>query len=171
MTKKLFLSISVATALAFATSPAALAQSKGGQQFLKKAIEGNLAEVQMGKLAQEMGTRDGVRSFGKQLEQDHAAANDKASAAASEAGLTPPTEPNKKQKAEYDRMSKLSGDKFDRTFVRHMVADHKKDIKEYQQEAKKNDAASGYAKDALPTLEKHLQAAQSLEGRGTTGSR
>jgi len=170
MMKKLFLSAGLATALAFA-APAAWAQSKGGQQFLKKAMEGNLAEVQMGKLAQEKGASDGVRSFGKQLEQDHAAANDKAQAAANQAGLTPPTEPSKKQKADYDRMSKLSGEKFDRAFIKHMVTDHKKDIKEYEQEAKKNDAASGYAQDALPTLQKHLQVAQSLETKSTTGSR
>src|SRR5262245_55903161 len=170
MTKNLFLGVGLAAALV-CSAPAAFAQDKAGQAFLKKAMEGNLTEIEMGKLAQQKGQSDGVRSFGKQLEQDHAAANEKAAAVAKEMGMSPPTEPNKKQKAEYDRLSKLSGDKFDRQFVKHMVADHKKDIKEFQQEAKKNDAASGYAKDALPTLEKHLQAAQSLEGRGTTGSR
>jgi putative membrane protein len=170
MTKKLFLAVAVATGLAFSASPG-WAQSKGGQQFLKKAMEGNLAEVQMGKLAQEKGASDGVRSFGKELEQDHSAAYDKAKTAAGQVGLTPPTEPNKKQKADYERMSKLSGAKFDRAFVTHMVADHKKDIKEYQKEANKNDAASGYAKESLPVLQKHLEAAQSLAAKTTTGSR
>ena len=39
-----------------------------------------------------------------------------------------------------------------------------KDIREYEQEAKKNDAAGNYAKEALPTLRKHLEAAESLTG-------
>jgi hypothetical protein len=49
-----------------------------------------------------------------------------------------------------------------------MVADHKKDIKAYEKEAKKNDAAGAYAKETLPTLKKHLETAQSLSGGATT---
>jgi putative membrane protein len=172
MMNKLLLGVGLATALAL-SAPAAFAQEKAGQAFLKKAMEGNLAEIEMGKLAQQKGGSDGVRSFGKQLEQDHSAANEKAAALAREIGMSPPTEPSKKQKADYDRMSKMSGDKFDREFVKHMVADHKKDIKEYQQEAKKTtERPSSLAQETLPTLQTHLQTAQSLEGKaGTTGSR
>jgi putative membrane protein len=174
MMKHLFLSAGLATALVCA-APAAWAQGKntGDQKFLKDAIEGNLAEIEMGKLAQQKGTSDGVRQFGKQLEQDHTAANQKATSLASEIGMTPPTEPNKKQKAMYDKLSKLSGDKFDKQFAKEMVADHKKDIKEFQKEAKKSgDKAAGFANETLPVLQKHLDMAQQLEGKGgTTGSR
>src|SRR5499425_2160945 len=144
MMKNLFLSVGLATALACA-APAARAQNKGDQQFMKKAIEANYAEIEMGKLAQEKGASDGVRQFGKQLEQDHAAANTKAMDVAKQIGMTPPDGPNKKQKADIDRFSKLSGDKFDKTFAQHMVMDHKKDIKEFQKEAKKqNDPAGNF---------------------------
>src|SRR5215211_7572150 len=172
MMKNLLLGIALAAALV-CSAPPAFAQGKAGQAFLKKAMEGNLAEVEMGKLAQQKGASDGVRSFGQQLEQDHAAANDKAAAVAKEMSMTPPTEPNKKQKADYDRMSKLSGDKFDREFIKHMVADHKKDIKEFQQEAKKtNERPSSFAKDVLPDLQKHLDMAHGLQSKsGMTGSR
>jgi putative membrane protein len=60
-------------------------------------------------------------------------------------------------------MSRLAGSLFDNRFTRDMVADHRKDIREYQQEARRDDAAGQYAKDSLPTLEKHLQTATSLE--------
>jgi putative membrane protein len=132
------------------------------QKFLKKAMEGNFAEVEMGKLAQKNGQSEGVRSFGQMLEKDHSAANTKAAEAANSMSVSPPSEPNRKQKAGYDRMSNLSGAKFDIEFARHMVADHKKDISEYDKEAKKSDAASAYAKETLPTLRKHLETAQSL---------
>src|SRR5262249_41035272 len=173
MWKNLFLSVALFGALSCAAPAAWAQQNKADQQFLTKAIEGNLAEVEMGQLAQQKGNSDGVRSFGKTLEQDHAAANQKALAAAKEVGLTPPTEPSKKQKAEYDRMSKMSGEKFDREFVKHMVDDHKKDIKEFQQEAKKGNSASArFANDVLPDLQKHLDTAQGLQGnKTTTGSR
>jgi len=174
MMKKLFVSAGLVAALVCA-APAAWAQNQntGGQAFLKKAIEGNLAEVEMGKLAQQKGNSDGVKSFGKTLEQDHSNANQKAMSLAKDMGMTPPTEPNRKQKADYNRLSKLSGDKFDREFARHMVTDHKQDIKEFQKEAKKtNERPASFANDTLPTLQKHLDMAQQLEGKGkTTGSR
>ena len=155
-------------AAALIVSSPSFAQDKASQKFLKEAIEGNLAEVKMGELAQKNGKSDKVRSFGQMLQKDHSDANQKATAAANQLGMSPPTEPNRKQKAMYDRMSKLSGDNFDREFAKHMVEDHKKDIKAYEKEAKKNDAAAAYAKEALPTLHKHLETAQSLSGTATS---
>ena len=159
----------LAALLAFPS--ASVAQDKAGQKFLKEAIEGNLAEVQMGQLAQKNGNSEGVRSFGQMLEKDHSDAAKKATAAASSLGVTPPKAPNSKQKATYDRMSKLSGAKFDREFAKHMVADHKKDIAKYEKASKEGDAAGTYAKEALPTLHKHLDTAQSLSAGPTTGRR
>jgi putative membrane protein len=152
-------------------SSPSFAQDNASQKFLKEAIEGNLAEIQMGELAQKNAKSDQVRSFGQMLQKDHSDARQKATAAANQLGMTSPNEPNSKQKAMYDKMSKLSGDSFDREFAKHMVADHKKDIKDYEKAAKKNDAAGAYAKEALPTLHKHLETAQSLGGGATTGKR
>ena len=94
----------------------ASAKDKPSEAFLKKAIEGNYAEVSMGDLAQKNGQSDGVKSFGKMLSSDHAAANQKATDAAKSIGMNPPTGPNAKQKADYDKMSKTSGTEFDKIF-------------------------------------------------------
>ncbi len=165
MTHKLVLI--AAAAVLVVTS--ALAADKRDQTFIKDAIEGNLAEVQMGKLAQDKGQSDGVKSFGQMLATDHADANQKATAVANQIGVTPPTEPNAKQKALYAKMSKLSGAAFDRQFAKEMVQDHKQDIQKYQQAAKKqNDPVGDYANQTLPTLQKHLQQAQSLTNNKST---
>ena len=146
-------------------------QDAASKKFLQKAIEGNMAEIQMGQLAQQKGKSDEVRSFGQTLEKDHSDSNQKALEAASSMGVTPPSGPNSEQKAQYNRLSKLSGEKFDAELAKHMVLDHKKDIKEYERAAKKNDNAGTYAKDALPTLHKHLDMAQSLSGGSAMGRR
>lgn len=169
MTMKFMTAAALAATLMLGSS--AFAQEQASQKFLKQAIEGNLAEVQMGELAQKNGNSDGVRSFGQMLQKDHSAANQKATAAANKLGMSPPTAPNSQQKAKYDRMSKLSGAKFDQAFMKDMVADHKKDIKEYEAAAKNKDAAGSYASEALPTLRKHLDTAQSLSSGATTGKR
>jgi putative membrane protein len=123
-----------------------------------------------GKVVQKQGASEGVRAFGQMLEKDHSDANQKATAVAKSVNMTAPTAPNKKQKADYDKMSKLSGAKFDKEFAAHMVADHKKDIREYEKAAKKQDAVGNYAKETLPTLRKHLETAQSLNGTTSTAN-
>ena len=155
------ITIFAAGIIAAAVTSSAFAQG-ADQKFIKDAIEGNLAEVQMGQLAQKNGASQGVKDFGQMLATDHSQANTKATSVASSLKVTPPTEPNAKQKKEYDTMSKLNGAAFDRAFATHMVADHKKDIAAYQKAAKKKDAAGQYAQETLPTLQKHLQGAQSL---------
>ena len=78
-------------------------------------------------------------------------------------GVNPPTGPNAKQKADYEKMSKMSGAGFDKMFAAHMVADHQKDIAEYKKEAKMKDAAGEYASAQIDTLQKHLDTAKSLK--------
>jgi len=102
------------------------------------------------------------------LSDDHSAANQRAMDAAKSMGVTPPDGPNAKQKADYDKMSKMTGAKFDHDFATHMVADHEKDIAEYKKEAKQADAAGAYAKDQIDVLEKHLQTAKSLKSSKTS---
>jgi predicted outer membrane protein len=140
----------------------ASAADKASTTFLVKAIEGNFAEVQMGELAQKNGQSSEVKSFGQMLQTDHSEANEKAMDAAKQLGVKAPAAPSAAQKQAYDKMAKVNGTAFDKAFAQHMVGDHKKDIAEYRTEAKKSDAAGKYAVDALPTLQKHLETAQSL---------
>src|SRR5437588_11779193 len=63
MMKNILLSAGLATALVCA-APAAWAQgqSSADQGFLKNAIEANFAEIEMGKLAQQKGASEDVKS-------------------------------------------------------------------------------------------------------------
>ncbi|OSI69562.1 hypothetical protein BSZ21_12615 [Bradyrhizobium canariense] len=124
--------------------------------------EGNFAEVSMGELAQQNGQSDAVKSFGRMLSTDHAAANQKALNAAQGLGMNPPSGPNAKQKADHDKLVKMSGAGSDKMFAIHMVADHK-DIAEYKKASKSKDAAGEYASGQIDTLQKHLDTAKLLK--------
>ena len=140
------------------------AKEPASKTFITKAIQGNMAEVSMGELAQQNGQSDGVKQYGQMLAKDHGAANEKAQAVAQQISVTAPTEPTKKQKADHDKMAKLTGPAFDKAFAQHMVMDHKKDIAEYTKASKmKGDPAGDYASQTLPDLQKHLEAAQALQ--------
>jgi putative membrane protein len=140
--------------------------SKADQTFLKEAIQGDMAEVQMGQLAQQKGQSEDVKQFGQMLQQDHGQHLQKAQQIAQQNGMTPPTEPSAEAKKMHDKLSKMSGAQFDRAFAKDMVADHKKDIAKYQKEAKGKGSLAQFAQETIPTLQKHLQTAQQIESKG-----
>ena len=45
--------------------------AKADQNFMNDAVQGDLSEIKMGKLAQQKGQSQGVKQFGQMLEQDH----------------------------------------------------------------------------------------------------
>jgi putative membrane protein len=149
-------------------SAAAFGQAMSDQEFVTNAIQGDMAEVQIGQLAETKGASDGVRNFGQMLAMDHDNAKAAALNVANSLGVTPPTAPKPEAQDEYNKLSSLSGAAFDAEFVRAMIADHQKDIQEFQDEASSgNGPASKMASDQLPTLQKHLAAAQALNQQAT----
>ncbi len=129
---------------------------------MTEAIRGDLSEIKMGELAQQKGQSDATKQFGRMLRQDHGQHLDKAKGLAQQSGVVPPSEPDAKQKAMYDKLSKLNGAQFDRQFASAMVCDHKEDISNYRKEAHTKGPLADFAQQTIPTLEKHLRTAESL---------
>src|ERR1051325_10763963 len=139
------------------------ASAKSDPTFLNEAIQINLAEISVGQLAQDKGGSDDVKSFGKMLVDDHTAANSKATALAQANGVTPPTEPKAADKQKHDELAKLSGAEFDREFAKAMVKGHEEAISKFEAASKGDDDIAKFAQETLPTLQKHLKTAQTLE--------
>src|SRR5205085_2385123 len=74
---------------------------------------------------------------------------------------------NSNMNANMDKLSKLSGAEFDRAYMSMMVKDHKKDVKEFQDEANKGQDTDvkGFASTTLPTLQEHLRMAEDVNSR------
>jgi len=132
--------------------------------FVTEAMKGDNSEVALGNLAEQKGSSSGVKDLGKMLVTDHGAHKQVVAALAQKANIPVTNDLNDEAKAEQKKLDGLSGAAFDKEFVRATVEDHQKDIAKYEQEAKSGDAQSAaMAKQTLPTLRKHLQAAQALE--------
>jgi putative membrane protein len=138
---------------------------------MEEAILGDMVEVKMGQLAQQKGQSESVKQFGKTLETDHSAHEEKAREMAQSMGVTPPAKISARAQAAYDRLNKLSGANFDRRFAQAMVLDHKKDIAEFQKKAKNSGATANFARETLPVLQKHLQIAEQIVEQTTTTGR
>lgn len=153
----------IGLAAALSSPPANAAEDPA--DFVKTAIRGNIAEVQMGELAEKKAENPRVQELGKTLVSDHEKAKAQSVELAKEMKIDPPTKPTEDAKETHDRLAKLSGKKFDEEFVEAAVKDHKKDIELYSEQVEdgKNKKVVEYARETLPVLEKHLELAQKLE--------
>ena len=140
-------------------------------EFAMNAARGGLAEVQLGKLAEEKGSNPAVKKFGKRMVEDHSHANSQLKTVASQDHIALPSQPSAQDKGEYEKLAKMSGPEFDRAYARAMVRDHMKDISEFKTEA--NDGSvhniKEFASSTLPTLQEHLMLAHNME-RSVTGA-
>jgi len=147
--------------------------ARADRKFVEDAAKGGMAEVQLGQLAAQKAQSSDVKQFGQRMVDDHTKANDQLKSIASSKGVQLPTDLDRADKREYDRLSKLSGADFDREYMKHMVSDHKKDVSDFRKEAKsgKDNDVKSFASTTVPTLEQHLQMAQQTDAAVRTASR
>ncbi|MGZ5048453.1 MAG: DUF4142 domain-containing protein [Usitatibacter sp.] len=171
-------------ALALGASAQALAKSslpRGDVKFLQETAADGMAEVELGKLAQQKAMREEVKGFATRMVDDHSKANEDLKAVATASGVDLPAGPDKKHQKMMAKLEKLSGGDFDRAYMHDMVVDHLKDVHEFREHAKsrKDNEAKAFAARTLPTLQGHLDAALATNdivqapkraGNRTTGS-
>lgn len=139
------------------------------KKFAKEAAEGGLVEVQLGKLATQKASSDAVKQFGQRMVDDHSKANEQLMQVASQESLTLPTALDKKHQAMVDKMSALSGDAFDKAYVKDMLKDHEKDVKEFQKESQDGTDPNikQFATKTLPVLQSHLESIKQISSKGS----
>jgi putative membrane protein len=132
------------------------------EQWLMMSIEGDLFEIQGGKIAQQKGESREVRDLGARLVADHSKSLEDATDLAKRLGIDVPTEPSPTQQWQLRVVSSFSGNAFDRWYSDLEVQDHIQDIKEAQDEVEKgrNEDIREEAEDEIPTLKEHLELAK-----------
>jgi putative membrane protein len=132
--------------------------------FVKKAAQGGLAEVELGQLATQKASSEEVKKFGQRMVDDHTKANEQLKQVAAEKNIDVPQQLDAKDKATKAHLEKLSGEQFDRAYMKDMVRDHRKDVAEFERESKtaKDPAIKNFAQQTLPTLKDHLKEAEKI---------
>ncbi|MPZ78791.1 MAG: DUF4142 domain-containing protein, partial [Deltaproteobacteria bacterium] len=95
------------------------------ERFVKEAASGGMMEVQLGKVAVEKASNERVKEFGKRMQADHSKAAEQLKKIAASKGVELPKEPSGEHKRTLDRLTKLSGNEFDREYMEAMVEAHK----------------------------------------------
>ena len=124
-----------------------------------------MAEVELGQFAQQHASNDEVKQFAARMVKDHSKANEELRQLAQEKGVTMPAGPSHMDNHEMTKLSKLTGADFDREYMNNMVKDHQKDVKEFEKQASgaKDADVKSFAARTLPTLQEHLQMAESAD--------
>ncbi len=111
------------------------AASAADKKFVMKAMQGGMAEVQLGQLATQKGIqpgRKGLRSEDGRRSHQAERADEARCVAARDYRARPRFPP--KDQALMTKLQGLSGAAFDKAYITAMVADHKEDDKEFKSE-------------------------------------
>jgi predicted outer membrane protein len=152
--------------------------------FMDAAIEANVADIELGMIAESKAADPRVKAYAEMLVKDHTKAL-KRLQRSQDIARSDSTELSLQHRELRDRLSGLSGPEFDTAYVNAMIEEHQKDIKEFERQAEakgstdstsdsftvnreKPEPVTGtpdkvLARELLPMLKMHLREALELQ--------
>lgn len=132
--------------------------------FVDSALAGDRVEEKLGRLALEKASDPQVRQFAQRMIDDHTKLSDSMAPVAQQLGVHPSTELPKKDRKTVDKLSALSGSAFDHAYMKEMVKDHKRDLRNFQQAAasSQNPAVKAAAEKGAKVISSHLEQAEQI---------
>jgi len=124
--------------------------------FMQTAGSLGLLQVKLGKLAQEKGSSEVVRDFGKRLMAEYSKTNEELAAGAKQAAYPRPVLLRPHQQI-FDRFNSISKSAFDKSYMAEMVSEHDEMAGLFQKEAKDGRVQSikQLAASMLPAVQQH----------------
>lgn len=135
-------------------------------QFMVKAANGGMMEVELGSLAKDKATNPQVKEFAAMMVTDHSKANDELKSLAATKNFTLPATMDNDHREHITDLSNKTGKDFDKAYMDMMVDDHKEDIDLFEDITKKDNVDAdlkAFATKTLPTLKKHHEAAKKIK--------
>lgn len=152
---------SAAALLAGVTSYAGAQSATGAsdQTFVRKALQGGAAEVELGRLAAQKAASPDIREFGQKMVQDHTRLGNEMKQVAMELGVKSPAGLPDEDREALAQLTALSGAQFDNAYIRDMVLDHQKDEAAFRREADTghNPRVKQAARQGEQVISGHLQ--------------
>ena len=141
--------------------------STGDKNSLHMMANGNLAEVQLAKEALTNSDNQDVKDFAQKMIDEHSKANEELIAIGKAHGTDYTPKLSTTETLTFDKMRPLKAAIFDGTYIKHAVADHTDDLKEYQKAAKtvKDPDLLAYVQKTTPVVEEHLKMAKDIQSK------
>ena len=139
--------------------------SRSDQEFIEKAAQAGMAEVDAGKLAEEKADGQEVKDFARRMVADHTKTNEELKQLAASKGVEMPNDVGRKHHRIMDKLQHHTAAQFEREYLRNQVSDHKDVVRAFEKEAKGGGDADlrNWAAGKLPTLRDHLRMAEAAQ--------
>lgn len=149
----------------------ATGMSARDQKFIMDKAMSGMMEVELGRWAAQKGTSEAVKQFGRRVVEDHTKVNTELTQLATSKGITLATEMDRKHQSNISKISRLTGEEFDRAFSKMMLKSHEASVKDFEKQSTSGEDAElkAFASKILPTLQEHLQMARALPGNAGSG--
>jgi putative membrane protein len=137
------------------------------QDFMMKAMQAHLAEVDVSRVALQKSDNREVRDYANMIESDHKHAMEDLADLMKDKNVPQPNTLAAQTQQDIGRTSNLTGPEFDREFMNMMVMDHQKAVEMFrdQQAIVQNADVKDYVEDMIPKLEMHLDKARRLQSK------
>jgi putative membrane protein len=157
-----------------APRPAAGVPNPSDRLFLLLIGQGELAEMELARVAEGKARAMQVKEFAQRMRRDHGQAQQRLAEAAREAALTPPTTPAPQQRAQQEQLAALGdGAQFEIAYLRNQLVEHQKaaQLLAWQINAGQIPSLQRFAAATLPGVLEHLEHVQQLLGELTGAAR
>jgi putative membrane protein len=146
------------------SDPQSQSISDQDKHFVTKAMEGNNDEISLAKMAKEKSSNSEVKQFAQRMIDDHTKMGNEMSQVAQQVGVSPPSGTSMAGKATEGKLKVLSGESFDKAYIKEMVKDHREDLNEFNKEAAdgSNQAVKDAARSGAKTISSHLHMAEQM---------
>jgi putative membrane protein len=139
--------------------------SQADEKLMKELAAANMAEIKAAQIALDKSKDDQVQKFAQKMLDDHTKAHEKVRDLAQIKNVSLPNDLEGKHQAEMKKLSNLSGDKFDKTYLQQGgVSDHKQALQLLERIEKnaKDPQLKAMATDMKPTIREHHELATNM---------
>ena len=140
------------------------------EQFVIKAAQGGMAEVELSQLALQRANSNQVKQYAQRMVQDHTQANARLSQLAVQKGVILPTSMDAQHQTIRRQLDQMPGRRFDQAYMRVMESDHAKTVALFQDQAQRGQDAElkTFATTTLPKLQGHWEMVRVMLGNTAT---
>ncbi len=135
--------------------------------LLNKLVQGDSAEIRIGKLIEARTSQPNVKDFAHRMVNDHSLLLSETNSWAKNRSIPLEVNPGVEENMMMKQLSGLTGQALDRKYIQEMLEDHKSEVSKVAQhlEKKPNSSISPLLKKTIPILEDHLRLAENVAGQ------
>jgi putative membrane protein len=137
--------------------------------FVAQVMRNGRAQIELAKIALTKSERPDVKLFAQRMVDDHTKTNAELAFLAGIKKIILPAENPQEVKTPLDTLDGLTGEAFDRAYIKRIVSDHQLAVDTFTAHADKgtDPALKAWVAKTLPVLQHHLEMAREVEKKAS----